>query len=113
MTLKSPVTELKGVGEAQAKSFAVLGVKTVADLMDYYPRRYDDYSEVQASISFSRAGYHRALIKQAKGRRARRGMHMTEAVATDDNGSVRLVWFNQSYRAEALKAANILYIRRV
>src|SRR5690606_18877136 len=37
------------------------------------------------------------------GRYVRRGMHITEAVASDETGSVRLVWFNQPYRAAALK----------
>ena len=46
MELQSPVTEVKGVGDELAKKLAVLGVKTVADLIDYLPRRYEDYSEV-------------------------------------------------------------------
>ena len=111
MTLKSPVTELKGVGEIQAKRFAVLGIKTVADLIDYYPRRYDDYSDVQV-INKLKPGpvTIRAQIKQAKGRRARRGLHITEAVASDDSGSVRLVWFNQPYRAGAIKSGQEYFI---
>ena len=44
--MQSPLTELKGVGDAQAQKFAVLGVQTIADLITYYPRRYEDYSAV-------------------------------------------------------------------
>jgi ATP-dependent DNA helicase RecG len=47
MTLSSPLTDVKGVGSELAKKFAVLGVTTVQDLIYYYPRRYDDYSNVQ------------------------------------------------------------------
>ena len=46
MKIGNPLTELKGVGEAQAKKFALLGVNTVGDLLNYYPRRYDDFSNV-------------------------------------------------------------------
>ena len=101
----------QGVGEIQTKRFAVLGIKTVADLIDYYPRRYDDYSDVQV-INKLKPGpvTIRAQIKQAKGRRARRGLHITEAVASDDSGSVRLVWFNQPYRAGAIKSGQEYFI---
>ena len=36
------------------------------------------------------------------------GMHITEAVASDKSGSVRLIWFNQPYRAAALRARPII-----
>lgn len=111
MTLSSPLTELKGVGEEQAKKFAVLGLKTIGGLVNYYPRRYEDYSEV-TPISKLRPGAVtiEAVIKQAGGRYVRRGMHVTEAVASDDSGSTRLVWFNQPYRAAALKPGRTYFI---
>jgi ATP-dependent DNA helicase RecG len=111
MTLSSPLTEVKGVGSELAKKFAVLGVKTVHDLIYYYPRRYDDYSHVQP-VGKIKPGVVtiKAVIKQAKGRYARRGLHVTEAVASDETGSVRIVWFNQPYRAAALKNDQEYYI---
>ncbi len=104
MTVDTPLTELKGVGPAVAAKLATLGLKTVADLIDYYPRRYDDYSAV-TPIGQLKPGavIIQATIKQATGRYVRRGMHITEAVASDDTSSVRLIWFNQPYRAAALK----------
>ena len=68
------------------------------------PRTYRDYSEV-GKISNLIPGQvvFEAEIKQIKGRYVRRGIHITEAVASDDSGSVRLVWFNQPYRAGATK----------
>jgi ATP-dependent DNA helicase RecG len=111
MTLKSPVGELKGVGDALMQKFAVLGLSTVADLLDYYPRRYEDYSQV-TPLNKLRPGMVtiEAVIKQAKGRYVRRGMHITEAVASDKTGSIRLVWFNQAYRAESLKSNQPYFI---
>jgi len=111
MTLNSPLTEIKGVGEEQAKKFAVLGLKTVGDLIDYYPRRYDDFSEV-TPIAGLRPGAVtiEAVIKQSSGRYVRRGLHITEAIASDDSGSTRLVWFNQPYRAAALKPGRSYFI---
>ena len=89
----------------------MLGIKTAADLIEYYPRRYEDYSVV-TPIAKLRPGAVtiEAVIKQAKGRYVRRGLHITEAVASDDSGSTRLVWFNQPYRAAALKSGQTYFI---
>jgi len=111
MTFDSPLAELKGVGEALGKKFAVLGIHDVGELIDYYPRRYEDYSVITPTADLKPGAVTiEAVIKQAKGRYVRRGMHITEAVASDDSGSVRLVWFNQPYREAALKRGQPYFI---
>jgi ATP-dependent DNA helicase RecG len=104
MELTSPVIVVKGIGEELAKKLAVLGVRTVGELVDYLPRRYEDYSDITA-IRDTQPGpvTIRATVKQATGRYVRRGMHITEAVLSDETGSARAVWFNQPYRAAGLK----------
>lgn len=111
MKLNEPVTVLKGVGESVANKFAGLGITTVDDLIHYYPRRYDDYSNL-SSISSLKPGpiSIEIVIKQVTGRYVRRGMHITEAVGSDETGSVRLVWFNQPYRANAIKIDKPYYV---
>lgn len=111
MELTSPITELKGVGDELAKKLAVLGVKTIGDLIGHFPRRYEDYSVI-TKIADMRPGSVtiEAQIKEVKGRYVRRGMHITEAIASDESGSVRLVWFNQPYRAGAIKSNQKYYI---
>ncbi len=111
MNIDSPLTELKGVGESLAQKFALLGVKTAGDLINYYPRRYEDYSQVTATSQLQPGLVSiEGVIKQASGRYVRRGMHITEAVASDEQGSVRLIWFNQPYRAAALKPGSRYFI---
>lgn len=102
--LDDPVTVLKGVGDAQAKKFAKLGIKNIFNLVDYYPRSYQDYSVI-SGISQLKPGQVsiKAKIKQAKGRYVKFGLHITEAIASDNSGSVKIVWFNQPYRAATLK----------
>ena len=41
-SLQDPVTKLKGVGAKRAQDLATLGIDTVADLLTYYPTRYND-----------------------------------------------------------------------
>lgn len=104
MKLTDSVTTLKGVGVEVAAKLENLGVRTIFDLVTNFPRKYVDYSEVTA-VSKLRPGQVtlQAKIDHITGRYVRRGMHITEAIASDDSGSVRLVWFNQPYRAGAIK----------
>lgn len=104
MTLERPLTEVRGVGPELAKKLETLNISTINDLVTNYPRKYEDYSHV-STIQNIKPGIVtiKATIKQAVGRYVRRSMHITEAIASDDTGSVRLVWFNQPYRAGAIK----------
>lgn len=105
------VTVLQGVGSEVAARLSLLGISTLGDLIHTYPRRYDDYSEVTPIQGIKEGPVTiKAVIKQAKGRYVRRGMHVTEAVASDASGSVRLVWFNQPYRAPAIKPGKEYFI---
>jgi ATP-dependent DNA helicase RecG len=111
MRLDDLITVVKGVGDAGAKGFAGLGIRTVRELLEYLPYRYEDYSEVSL-IKNLRPGTVsiRAKLVQATGRYARRGLHITEAIFQDDSGSIRAVWFNQPYRAKALKQGEEYYV---
>ena len=111
MELSTSITELKGVGEELAKKLAALGIKTVGDLIENYPRRYEDYSNVTA-IKNLRPGpvTVEAQIGQVTSRYVRRGLHITEAIASDPTGSIRLIWFNQPYREGAIKHQKTYFI---
>jgi ATP-dependent DNA helicase RecG len=111
MILDQSLEDVKGVGSATVGLLKRLGLKTIRDLIDYYPRRYDDYSHLMPIASMKPGMVTlEATIANATGRYVRRGMHITEAVASDKTGSVRLTWFNQPYRAAALKPGQAYYI---
>ncbi|MEX1059275.1 MAG: ATP-dependent DNA helicase RecG [Candidatus Saccharimonadales bacterium] len=111
MTLSTKITELKGVGDEVAKKLAVLSIRNVNDLITNYPRRYEDYSEV-ISIKDLKPGQVtlEAQIGQVTGRYVRRGLHITEAIASDETSAVRLIWFNQPYRAGGIRRNQPYYI---
>lgn len=114
MKLSDSLQLVKGVGPAVGAKFAQLGLTTVNDLLFYFPRRYDDYSQIQTIKDLQPGTVTiRAQIKQIKGHYVRRGMHITEAVASDSSGSVRLVWFNQPYRANQTKTGTDYFITGV
>ena len=111
MFLNDSVSVVKGVGDEVSRKFGILGIHSLLELIEHYPRRYEDYSAV-VPISATRPGpvTVRARIKQSTGRYVRRGMHITEAVVSDDTGSMRLIWFNQPYRSDSLKVGQEYYI---
>lgn len=45
MNEKTPLRELKGVGEKTEKLFQKIGITTTEELLRYYPRTYDIYEE--------------------------------------------------------------------
>jgi len=102
---------LHGVGPSLARKMAAVQIRTIRDLLEYYPRDYHDYSEV-IPLSDIRPGpvTVKGTFKQISGRYVRRGMHITEAILSDASNSVRVVWFNQPYRAQSLKTTEVYFV---
>lgn len=110
MDVSSSVEKIKGVGPETAKKLAKLGVETIQDLLTFWPRRYDDYSEVLPIKDIEPGAVTvKAQIESIKTKRVRRGMHITEAVIRDESSAIRVVWFNQPYREKYFKAKQDYY----
>ncbi|GAC1392092.1 MAG: ATP-dependent DNA helicase RecG [Candidatus Saccharimonadales bacterium] len=111
MPVPKTLLDIKGIGEESLKKFAVLKIRTIEDIIEFYPRKYIDYSHL-STIAHMQPGLVsiEGVIKQVKGRYVRRGMHITEAIVSDITGSVRVVWFNQPYREQSIKKNEQYYI---
>ena len=100
MELLDTVDTLKGVGQKTAETLKKYGIRTVRDFFYNLPRDYDNY-EQPVSISEIRPGkiVVKGKIDKISTRRAkRRNLSVTEAIISDKTGSIKAVWFNQSYR---------------
>jgi ATP-dependent DNA helicase RecG len=108
---KTKLSQLKGVGTVIASRLSATGLETVNDLIGYFPRRWDDYSHI-TTISHIRPGLVtiKVRLKSANERRARRGLSITEAVAEDATGAIKVVWFNQPYRARSIQPNKEYYL---
>lgn len=110
MDLNSLVESIKGVGPETAKKLDKLGVETIYDLLTFWPRRYDDYSEIFPIKDIEPGAVSvKARIESIKTRRVRRGMHLTEAVIRDETSAIRVIWFNQPYREKYFKPGQEYY----
>ena len=101
--LDTPVNYVKGVGPVIAKKFEKLGVKTVRDLLYYFPYRHIDYSRLK-KIAELKEGEEQTIVAnvwQASEVRPG-GRRSTEAIVGDETGNLRVLWFNQPYIARQL-----------
>jgi ATP-dependent DNA helicase RecG len=102
--LDSSITVIKGITPTVAKKFAKLNVRTLGDLLYFFPRRYVDYSR-RIPISELIEGEEQTIIGTIWQARVatlgnRRG---TEAIVGDKTGTIRVVWFNQPYLAKSFR----------
>lgn len=112
MDYYQPIGRLGSITPTLADRYAKLGVETVGDLLTHCPARYDDFSATIPIAQLQPGPVAiKATIKQASGRYTRfRGLHITEALAVDDSGSLRVVWYNQPYRARQFSANADCYL---
>jgi ATP-dependent DNA helicase RecG len=102
--LDSPITVIRGISTGAEKRFAKLNVRTVRDLLYFFPRRYVDYSQ-KKSVSELVEGEEQTIIGTIwQARIATLGNRQgTEAIVGDETGNIRAVWFNQPYLARSFR----------
>ena len=104
MDLDSNLEKIKGVGAKAAQQFAVSGIETVADLINFLPRAYEDFSVVTPIIGIKPGKTTiKARCEKIVTRPVRRGLRITTATLVDKSGKLQAVWFNQPYREAQLK----------
>ncbi len=94
--LDASVTELPGVGPVNAKRLARLGIHTVADLLQHFPRRYVNYATLKP-IGKLRVGDQVTIIGNVwefGERQTRGGRKVVHAIVSDASGSIQATWFN-------------------
>jgi ATP-dependent DNA helicase RecG len=106
LSLDDPVTSITGINKAYGERLDHVGVKTVRDLLLYFPRRHEDFAAVTPIVGV-RPGMRttvRAQIYQIEKILTRRKhMRIARATVSDDSGTMTIVWFNQPYIAQQLR----------
>jgi len=104
--LNSPVTVLQGVGVRHGETLKRLGMSTLGDMLHYFPRRYDDYSQLKP---INRLVYDEEVtvigtIQNVSKRSLRnKRTSITEAILSDGTANLRLTWFNQPWIEQRLR----------
>ena len=110
MNIYTDLSKIKGVGPKTVEKLAAAGFSTVADIINFLPRTYEDFSEI-TPIGELKPGKVtvKARAEKVSTRNIRWRMSVTTATLADDSGKVQAVWFNQPYRATQLKSDEEFY----
>ena len=97
------VQYLKGVGPSRAQVFEKLGVQTVQDLLEYYPRDWV-FAPEPVKINQLTPGQTTTIVGliESTDYQAYRRTPMFEAMIADDTGILRIIWFNGGYLRKQL-----------
>jgi ATP-dependent DNA helicase RecG len=109
LDLSMPAQFLKGVGPVRAKTFAQLGVHTVGDLLEYFPRDWVFISE-PIKINQMRQGQSAAIVGLVESidYQSFRRPPIFEATLADNTGLCRIVWFHGGYLRNQLKPGMVI-----
>jgi ATP-dependent DNA helicase RecG len=105
-TQDSSVRYIKGVGPRRAQLLERLGIRTLEDILYYFPWRYEDRKKLKR-ISELRFGDIETTIGRVTTARLittpRKRMKIFELVISDNTGSLKSKWFNQPYLEKYFK----------
>ena len=105
MTKDFKIQYLKGVGEKRAKQLEKLGIRTIKDLLEFYPRHYEDWSKCY-SVSEAPLGEN-CCVKgyvstKVSAVQIRKGLTLYKFTVTDGIANMYVTLFNTKYTAEKI-----------
>lgn len=96
------IRQLKGIGARKEALFARLGIHTITDLLQYFPKEYEDRSHIQRIADVTLPSPVPVLVcgtvRSVQEIRPRRGMTLLKVLLADDSGAVEMTWFNQPFK---------------
>lgn len=112
MNLDTPLRHISGIGYIHGRRLAELNLLTVNDLINHFPFRYDDFSEIVpvAEAQLNQKVTLKGEIWQIKNIFTRYGKKLTQAIFNDGTNSISLTWFNSTYLTKSIKVGDRLQI---
>ena len=104
--LKKEVKYIKGVGLKKAESLNKIGIYTVKDLIEYFPRAYDDRSIVKKLADIlegERVTVEASIVNSVYTRFLGKFKSVSKVVISDGTEQAICTWFNQPYVSNQLK----------
>jgi ATP-dependent DNA helicase RecG len=99
--LHAGIQAISGIGPRNAKLFEKLGVQSIYDLFRFYPRKYQDFSQLKTinQIIFGEEVTLTGIVMgEIVNRKSKKGnLNISEAILSDSTGNIQLTWFNQPF----------------
>lgn len=105
--LTTNVRYVKGIGEQRAKSLEKLEIRTLRDLISYFPRAYDDrrsYKKIGELVEGEPACVEAMVAAPPTLNRIRAGLELVKLRAVDETGALDIIFFNQAYMRDNLQS---------
>jgi ATP-dependent DNA helicase RecG len=111
LSLETPVQYLKGVGPARAEALAEMGVTTIRDLLEYYPRDWVFMPE-PIPIARMQEGQKVCLVGliESTDYLSHRRKPVFEVMLADETGYCRVLWFHGGYLVNQLEPGKYLMV---
>ena len=104
--LKTDVRYIKGIGEQRAKALDKLGIRSLRDLISWFPRRYEDRTETRrvADLVPGETACVAAMVAAPPVvSHIRKGLDLVKVRAVDETGALDVTFFNQSWLKNSLR----------
>lgn len=94
-----------GLDIKNIKKLEKLGIKSIYDMLYYFPRAYDDRTNIKKIGELRGEEYVvlKATLLTVSAPPTRSGLKMVKATATDGTGIIELIWFQMPYLRKSLK----------
>jgi ATP-dependent DNA helicase RecG len=106
VTLDTNIQYLTGVGPKRAALYQKLDIRTIRDLLYYFPRSYLDLSspcDIAQASPWEACAIRARVVSKSSPQYIRRGLTIFRVKVADDTGSMILTFFNAKYSVDALK----------
>lgn len=107
--MKTPMRDLKGVGEKTEKLFQKIGITNTEELLRYYPRNYKAYEEPTpiAKLEEGTVASIQAAVVSGVYVNQVRNLQVITVTAADSSGRLSIAWFNTPYLKGTLKKGSV------
>lgn len=96
---------VKGIGPKKASKLNKLNIFTIKDLLYYFPRAYEDRSNVKKiwQLAHDEKACTKGVISDIKSHTAKNKIKVTKFIIRDETGFLSLAFFNQEYLTKVFK----------
>ena len=109
LDLNKNIQYIKGVGPARVKLLNKLGIYTLNDIINYYPRTYEDRSKTK-KLNDVYDGEEILIIAKVMTkvvvRKVRKGLTLYKVIVADESNNCEITWYNQEYIKEKIRQGN-------
>jgi ATP-dependent DNA helicase RecG len=104
--LEISLREFKGIGPKTALKLEKNKIKTIKDLLYFFPYKYQDLTQIK-KISELKIGETGVILGKLTNLKLfptpKRRMFILQGIVSDETGSLKVIWYNQPFLSKTLK----------